>query len=180
MIRCSDLIAALALLASPAVADPLVSDAFGLFDPGTSARERLDWAGWTSAVGLVPPQATDAVVIFAGPKSLVAGRDPGHVVGVAMDRHGNLVADGTSAKVAVAGAVTKTRTVGGIADLLVPPQTLAETQFVGVEVEHRQSPKAMLGITADIASLRPRLESPLPTAKLESELVIASAPLADR
>lgn len=182
MTRSSDLAAvlALALLSAPALADPLVSDAFGLFDPATTRPERLDWAGWTSRAGLVPPQAPDSVIIFAGPKSLVAGKDHGHVVGIAIDRHGNLVADGSPARVTVAGKVTTTRTRGGIADLLVPPQTRADTLFVGVEVGQRQSPKAMLGITADIASLRPVLDGPLPPAGPDTELVLTSTPLADR
>lgn len=182
MIRCSDLciLLALAPLAAPAAAEPFQSDAFGLFDPATTAAERREWSGWAERGGSVLPEEADRLVIFAGPKSMVAGKDPGHVVAVAMDRHGNLVADGTASQVTIAGDMTATTTHGGIADLLVTPRTLATNLFVGVSVGARQSPKAMLSVTADIASIRPQLTTPPPDVQSDSEFALSTRPLTDR
>jgi hypothetical protein len=119
-------------------------------------------------------------VIFAGPKSLVAGKDPGHVVAIVVDRFGNLVADGTAASVTVSGAATATVTKGGIADLLLQPRTKAEDLFVGVTAGQRQSPQAMLGIVADIASIRPGLAGPLSDVASDTSFEVRSAPLADQ
>lgn len=184
MTRCSDLALALCafFLAAPALAETLVSDAFGLYDPATSAPERRDWAGWTegSAGTDIVPQEPDQLVIFAGPKSLVAGKDAGHVVAIVVDRFGNLVADGTPAFVTVSGAPTATEIKGGIADLLVQPRTRAEELFVGVTAGQRQSPQAMLGVVADIASIRPGLAGPLPDVTSDTAFEVRSAPLADQ
>lgn len=171
MTRCSRFAIALVLLTGPASADGFVSDAFGLFDPGRTAPERRDW----SEAG--PP---DRLVIFAGPKSLVAGKDPGHVVAIVVDRSGNLVADGAPAKVTVAGEETATETRGGIADLLVAPRTRAGELYVGVSAGTRQSPKAMLGVTADLGSIHPEVAGPLSGVASDAEFEVASAPLADR
>jgi hypothetical protein len=184
MTRCSDLRLVLAtiLLADPALAETLVSDAFGLYDPATSAQERLDWAGWVDgpSATAVAPQGPDRLMIFAGPKSLVAGKDRGHVVALVVDRFGNLVADGTAASVTVSGASTATATTGGIADLLLHPRTKVEDLFVGVTAGQRQSPQAMLGIVADIASIRPGLAGPLSDVASDTAFEVKSAPLADQ
>jgi hypothetical protein len=177
MIRSSDLALAL-LLAAPAGAEPLVSDAFGLYDPA-AAGDRAAWSGLTSA-GSIAPGTPDRIVIFAGPKSLVAGKDAGHVVAIIVDRAGNLVADGTPATLTVAGVRTAVRTEGGIAQRLIPPATGAGDLFAGVASGDRQSPKAMLSVVADVGSIRPQIASPLPDAQAETVVEIASAPLADR
>lgn len=184
MTRFSDLWLVLAAfsLAEPVRAETLVSDAFGLYDPATSAPERRAWAGWTDrgTAVVIAPQETDQLAIFAGPKSLVAGKDQGHVVGIALDRFGNLVADGTPAQVTVSGASTATITTGGIADLLVQPRTKAEDLLVGVTVGQRQSPQAMLGVVADIGSVRPDLAGPMPDVTSDTAFEIRSASLSDR
>lgn len=182
MTRCSDLGLTLLLMLAgmPGLADTLVSDAFGLFDPATTAPERRDWAGWTGAGVVVAPLDPDRLVIFAGPKSMVAGKDPGHVMAMVVDRFGNLVADGTAATVTVAGAATPGQTAGGIADLLVPPQSRAGVLFVGVTSGGRQSPQAMLGITADIASIRPDIPGAVADARADTEFVLTSSPMDDR
>lgn len=177
MIRCSDLALAL-LLAAPAAAEPLVSDAFGLYDP-TTAKDRAAWSGLTS-VGVIGPGAPDRIAIFAGPKSLVAGKDPGHVVAILLDRAGNLVADGTAATLTIAGTRHSVTTDQGIAHIVVPPATRAGDLFVGAEAGDRQSPRAMLSIVADLRSVRPQVASPLPTPLGETLFEITSAPLADR
>jgi hypothetical protein len=183
MTRCSDLglILAAALLVPPALAEPLVSDAFGLYDPATTTAERQDWAGLTTgtAAKVVAPGDPDELLIFAGPKSSVAGKDPSHVVAIVVDRFGNLVADGTPALVSVDGAPTAAQVTGGIADLLLPPRTKAEDLFVGVTAGQRQSPQAMLSIVADIASIRPDLSDPA-TITEDTAFDIRSAPLTDR
>ena len=177
MIRCSDLALAL-LLAAPAGAGPLVSDAFGLFDPATDP-DRAVWSGWTSA-GPVAPGAPDRIVIHAGPKSLVAGKDRGHVVAVIVDRAGNLVADETRATITVAGARHDTRTARGVAHRLLPPDAQARELFVGATVGDRQSPRAMLQVVADVGSIRPEIAAPLPDVQAETLFQIASSPLTDR
>ncbi|WP_103255624.1 hypothetical protein [Tabrizicola aquatica] len=165
-------------LAGTAASQTLIADAFGLYDP-TSAPGRQSWAGWTSA-GLVAAAGPDRVLILAGPKSLVAGKDPGHVVALVLDRHGNLVADGTPASVTVDGTPFPTPTRGGIADLLVPPMTRAGEVFAGATAGDRQSPKAMLGVTADLASVAPALEKVQSNVTGETFFEIASAKLTDR
>jgi hypothetical protein len=184
MTRCSDLALILAalLLAQPSAAEPLISDAFGLYDPATTAPERLDWSGWTEGGpdARIAPEAPDRLTIFAGPKCLVAGKDEGHVVAIVVDRHGNLVSDGTASTVTVSGVPTPTETMGGIADLLVAPRTLAEDLFVGVTTGQRQSPKAMLSIVAEIASIRPALAGQGPELATDSPFDVVSAPLSDR
>lgn len=184
MTRCSELALILAalVLAKPTAAEPLISDAFGLYDPATAAPERLDWSGWTEGGpdARIAPEAPDRLTIFAGPKSLVAGKDEGHVVAIVVDRHGNLVSDGTASTVTVSGASTSTKTTGGIVDLLVAPRTQAEDLFVGVTTGQRQSPKAMLSIVADIASIRPAMSGPGPDLASGSPFDVVSAPLSDR
>lgn len=184
MTRCSDLgpILAAVLLASPALAEPLVSDAFGLYDPATSAPQRQDWAGLTTggAAKVIAPGDPDQLLIFAGPKSSVAGKDPSHVVAIVVDQFGNLVADGTPAVVSVDGAPTKTQVTGGIADLLLPPRTKAEDLFVGVTAGLRQSPQAMLSIVADIASIRPEVADAAATITADTAFEVHSTPLTDR
>ncbi|MCU0902294.1 MAG: hypothetical protein MUE83_00270 [Tabrizicola sp.] len=184
MTRCSDLgpILAALILAPPALAEPLVSDAFGLYDPATSAAERQDWAGLTTggAAKVIAPGEPDELLIFAGPKSSVAGKDPSHVVAIVVDRFGNLVADGTPAVVSVDGTPTATQVTGGIADLLLPPRTKAEDLFVGVTAGPRQSPQAMLSIVADIASIRPEVVVAASTVAADTAFDVRSAPLTDR
>lgn len=176
------LIVAALLLAEPTLAEPLISDAFGLYDPATAAPERRDWSGWTDGATpqLVMPEEPDRLVIFAGPKSVVAGKDPGHVVAVVVDRFGNLVADGTPSAITVSGASTSTETTGGIADLLLSPRTQAADLLVGVTAGQRQSPQAMISIVADIASIQPRLSGPLPDVASDTPFEVVSSPLADR
>lgn len=184
MIRFSRLGPALCalLVSNSALAETLVSDAFGLYDPATTAPERRDWAGWTdgSTAAVIAPQGPDRLLIFAGPKSIVAGKDPGHVVAIVVDRSGNLVADGTAALVSIDGAPVATETAGGIAHLLLPPRTKAEDFFVGVTAGDRQSPQAMLSIVADLASAKPSLAGPLPDVASDTAFEIRSAPLTDQ
>lgn len=177
MIRCSDLALAL-LLAVPAAAEPLVSDAFGLYDP-TTAGNRAAWSGLTSA-GVIDPGPPDRIAIFAGPKSLVAGKDTGHVVAILLDRAGNLVADGTPATLTIADTRTFVPTEQGIAHILMPPGTRAGDLFVGATAGDRQSPRAMLSIVADLASIHPQIASPLLPPLGETVFEITSDPLADR
>lgn len=184
MTRCSDLgpILAAVLLAPPALAEPLVSDAFGLYDPAISAAERQDWAGLTTggAAKVIAPGDPAELLIFAGPKSSVAGKDPSHVVAIVVDQFGNLVADGTPAVVSVDGAPTETEVTGGIADLLLPPRTKAEDLFVGVTAGPRQSPQAMLSIVADIASIRPEVADAAATITADTAFEVHSTSLTDR
>ncbi len=184
MTRCSDLaLACVALLvAPPAWAEPLVSDAFGLYDPASAAPGRRDWAGMTVGKSLteIAPKGPDRLLIYAGPKSLVAGKDRGHVVAIVVDRFGNLVADGTAATITLSGAAVQTVIKGGIADLLVPPRTKAEDVFVGVTAGDRQSPQAMLTSVAEIASIHPAIQTPLPDVASDTAFEVRSTALVDR
>ena len=177
MIRCSDLALAL-LLSTPVGAGPLVADAFGLYDPATSG-DRAAWSGVTST-GTIAPRGPDHIAIFAGPKSLVAGHDRGHVVAIVLDRAGNLVADGTPATLTIAGTRQAVRTRHGIAEVLILPRTHAGDLFAGATSGDRQSPRAMLTVVADVGSIRPQVASPLPAPQSETIFEIASTPLADR
>lgn len=177
MIHCSDLALAL-LLALPARAEPLLPDAFGLYDPAT-AGDRTLWSGLSGPTQVTPgPPAR--IAIFAGPKSLVAGRDPGHVVAIILDQAGNLVADGTPAMLTVAGSRLAVRTEAGIAHSLVRPGTRAGDLFIGVTAGDRQSPKAILSVVADIGSIRPEMSPPPPSPQAETVFELTSTPLSDR
>jgi len=177
MIRCSDLALAL-LLAQPAMAEPFLADAFGLYDPA-DAGDRALWSG-LSGPRHTAPGAPARIAIFAGPKSLVAGKDAGHVVAIILDRAGNLVADGTPATITVAGSRFSVRTEAGIAHKLLPPGTRAGDLYAGVTAGDQQSPKAMLSVVADVGSIEPAFGTPLPTPQGETVFELTSAPLSDR
>ena len=82
------------LAASPLRAQGTVSDAFGILPAAALSPERAAWAGLRSgdAPQTVAPAPADTVLLFIGPKSLVAGAEDGHAVALAVDRHGNLAA----------------------------------------------------------------------------------------
>lgn len=181
MIRCSDVLLILGpLLASPAGAQDYIADAFGLVPAEAAQDERARWSGLRDNGTLVSPGQPDRVLIFAGPKSLVAGKDAGHLVAIALDTAGNLVADGTPAQITVAGRHHDVITQSGLASLLLTPPPVAADLLVGATVGPRQSPKAMVSVVADLGSISPTIAAGPNNIPAETPFEIISTPLADR
>lgn len=177
-------------LAAPIWADQgegYLSDAFGLVPLAWIAEERAEWSGVQAMEKNQKFQnvmrysdGADSCAVFIGPKSLVAGRDEGHTVTIALDRHGNLVADGLPVTFRVGGERQEgASTRNGIGDLIFAPATEAGTFAAGAEVDSCQSPRALYGVTADLASV-PLMVIPEDTGAPEQVMGLTTAPLVDR
>ena len=179
------LIIALSLSAAPAVAEEYIADAFGLMLPGAEPDSRALWSGLQiSADGretMQQPQAPDAILSFAGPKSMVAGKDEGHLVAIILDKYGNMVADGTEASLRVDQDRIATVTRAGIADHLFLPTPIARTLILGATSGDRQSARALQRVVPDIDSIAPTLVTP-PSDGIPYETFfdMATGPLTDR
>ena len=86
---------ALCLIASASSAEDIHIDGFGVLPTSGLTNERLSWSGVTGLAkqSVIDHGEVDRLHVLAGPKSLVAGRDKGHVVALAVDEFGNLVAE---------------------------------------------------------------------------------------
>lgn len=152
-------LSSLILLASPLAAEPHVSDAFGILPEATLSEERAAWAGLRTGKenSITSAGETENLLIFIGPKALVAGRDEGHAVAIALDRHGNLVQN-APATFSLQNQGTVTMTVrNGIADRLFRPTPKAGTFSGGVTVSGVQSARALYRVTADLKTVAPEL-----------------------
>ena len=114
----------LSLLATGASAQDVTADAFGVF-PSSQLEGRGKWAGYRATSGgevLVQGAGdADAAVLFVGPKSIVAGIEPGHAVALVLDVHGNML-DGVSTDFELGfGDTIKVETRLGIASHLFQP-----------------------------------------------------------
>lgn len=171
------------LLAAPAAAEPLVADAFGLVPANALTPDRTAWAGHRlrgHAAETVRPEPPDTIAIFVGPKSLVAGKDIGHAVALATDRHGNLAVDGLAGRFTLGESLRSASTRHGIADIRFRPSTRAGIYIAGAEILGRQSPRATFRVTADLASLGSATVTPPSPATRETVVTLVTAPLADR
>ncbi len=172
MTRCSDLCLLTALvLAPPAFGQGLVSDAFGLFDPETDTVGRAEWSGQQGASTLIAPQDADQILIYAGPKSLVAGVDSGQVCAILIDRHGNMVVDGTPVSLTIDGKTVDVKSHAGLATLVFKPAPVAAEVLLGAASGTLQSARAVLGVVADVRSVSSSLEGPLPVVPSETALL---------
>ena len=170
------------LLAGSAMAEPVVTDGFGILPARLLGPDRAAWSDAATGGAAAEPGDPATVLLFAGPKLLVAGRDRAHLVALALDPHGNLVADGLAALFTVADRPqpVDAPTRNGIADILYLPPPKAARMTVGVRIGDRQSPPADMAVTADLSQLVPTIRPPQ-TASLRSELVaVESLPLSDR
>ena len=176
----------LTLSSTPAWSGGFVADAFGLYSAADTRDGRELWAGTqrpTSegrSASRRMPEGPDRILVFAGPKSLVAGSDDGHVVTVLLDRHGNLVADGTPVEMRIAEETASLRTLGGIADRLFQPPPSARELLIGATSGQRQSARAMVRVVADIGSVTPQLASLPGSFPYEAFMAIPTRHLKDR
>ncbi|MDD9920866.1 MAG: hypothetical protein OXQ92_01090 [Boseongicola sp.] len=167
--------------ASPVLAESYVSDAFGILPATAISPERSNWAGLrdSEASSLTQPEDVDAVLIFIGPKALVAGKDVGHAVSLSFDRHGNLVQD-TEARFSMeTNGILNTKVRDGIADALFSPNPTAGTFAGGASVGDIQSPRALYRVTADLESAALAFGE-TPVLRAESFTTLASSELADQ
>ena len=196
MMRCSErkvlttvsLAATLSLAPFAAHTQEFVADAFGLFTEATSDEGRAEWSGLRQRIGdgtkqseVVAPGEVDTLLYFLGPKSLVAGKDEGHALGVALDERGNLAKDGQAMDF-VLGPLARSGTLrSGIADALFLPPTEAGIHQSGAATATRQSSRAEYRVISDIGSveptLLPSLEGPLDPEALHE---VATEELRDR
>ncbi|WP_435256746.1 hypothetical protein ACSBLW_11425 [Thioclava sp. FR2] len=185
--RLSVLILLAALGPGPTQAEEFISDGFGLVPRFAAGEERGHWSGLQGSennemfsTSLVMPEAVDTVMVLFGPKSLVAGQDEGHGVSIAVDRHGNLAADGLAVEFRL-GDETRAGnpTRYGIGDLIFAPATRSGTYAAGAEVDSRQSPRALFRVTADLRSVELNI-APQPQVEPEQILPLATEPLRDR
>lgn len=158
---------ALALLPSSGLADDFVADAFGLYPAGNPAGERALWSGQTELVGgngngsqSIAPQEPETILFFLGPKSLVAGKDTGHAVAIAIDRNGNLAEDNTAMRFVLNAEPSTTLTQHGIAGHQFLASTRTGLFFAGAATPGRQSGRAEFTVVTDLTSVMPSLKQP--------------------
>ena len=86
------LITLFALIGSPSLAESYVSDGFGIVPAEALSDERAAWAGLRigDKADVVPAGEPASILLFVGPKALVAGKDEGHAVALVFDAQGNL------------------------------------------------------------------------------------------
>ena len=170
-----------ALLAPPATADTVVSDAFGILPSASLEPERAAWAGLRDGAAPVTVQAaqTETVLVFIGPKAISAGQDDGHAVALAFDPHGNLAQNETATFVLENNGKHIARLQDGIADLQFRPDPKAGTFSGGASVGNIQSPRALFRVTADLQSVSPEF-SEAPSLRTEMFTTMTSTPLRDR
>ena len=151
----------LILAAAPLHAESYVADAFGIVPVTAMAGARAEWSGLRQTrmgESVTAPGTTETVLMFLGPKSVVAGKEDAHAVAIALDRHGNLARDGIEPVFTLAGrAEAGWSTMHGITDLLFRPEPRAGSFEGAAEVEGRQSSRAIYRVTADLASVAPRV-----------------------
>lgn len=146
------------LLAGSAAAQEVTTDAFGVL-PTANLEDRADWAGLrTTSSGKAitqEPQAVDAAIFFVGPKSIVAGIEPGHAVAIGLDAFGNMVDGAPTTLVLGTGATANVATQDGIADLLFTPPPRSGVFLAGADVGGVQSSRADYRVTAHLATVQP-------------------------
>lgn len=168
------------LMMSPAHAAETVSDAFGIVPTAALSEKRAAWSGLKSGETSVrtEPEGAEAVLLFVGPKSLVAGREDGHAAALVLDRHGNLAGDDMPVEFALGDELRADgRTRNGIADVAFRPAPVAGTYSAGASVAGQQSTRVFFDVTADIEGVRPGLNSA--TARAETLATITTGALAD-
>lgn len=152
------LLFAFTLLAGSAAAQEVTTDAFGVL-PTASLEDRANWAGLrTTSFGEAvtqEPQAVDAAIFFVGPKSIVAGIEPGHAVAIGSDIFGNMVDGAPTTLVLGTGETANVTTQDGIADLLFTPPPRSGVFLAGANVGGVQSSRADYRVTAHLATVQP-------------------------
>lgn len=168
--------------AQMASAQNFTTDAFGIL-PSDQLGDRENWAGLRQSplVGEIIQDAgpTDAVILFVGPKSIVAGGEPGHATAFGLDVHGNMINGGQAVVRLGYGPDVTIDTVNGIADVLFTPPPQAGVFLAGIEIDGVQSARADYRVTADLATVLPRFADTQARVLSETFGEIETAPLTD-
>ena len=163
-------------------AQEYTTDAFGIL-PTADIGLRENWAGLRQSddgqQSLQTADEPDATIVFVGPKSIVAGVEPGHAVAIGLDRYGNMVDGAATQFVLGFGGPATTRTTQGIADLLFTPPPKAGSFLAGATIGAIQSARADYRVTANLATVTPRFVQPDGAQLPETFGVITTAPLTD-
>lgn len=172
----------LGLLATSASAEDVTTDAFGVF-PSALLESRENWAGYRTTTGgassVQRPSDADAVVLFVGPKSIVAGIEPGHAVALVLDGHGNLL-HGVSTEFELGfGDTIKVETRLGIANHLFRPPPESGAFLAGASVDGIQSARADYRVTAHLATVQPAALPNFESVLQETFGNVATVPLVD-
>lgn len=171
----------LSVLAAPLTAENHVTDAFGILPAEALSKDRAAWAGLRGGETPTSTEAgeAEAMLIFVGPKALVAGRDEGHAVTLAFDAFGNLVQGAQASFSLETNSTMGAEVRNGIAGVLFRPEPAAGTFSAGVSIGPLQTPRALYLVTADLASVVPAIEPPANLGP-ESVSTFSSTELRDR
>lgn len=169
------LISLLVLLTSSVSAQNYTTDAFGVFPTDADQSDRSMWADTAQT-----PEVVEDILLFVGQKSHVAGRDEGHAVAMLVDRHGNLVKDGTLAEIVLNGSSRFALTQDGIAELIFAPGSQSGTYDAAVISGTSQSARATYRVTADLADIAPQVTPQKGSVRPENFVSFATYPLTDR
>jgi hypothetical protein len=115
-----------------------------------------------------------------GEKSLTAAGAMGQVAAVVLDKHGNLVADGTKVTLTTDQRRVNALTVEGIAARLFEPGSYAGSYHAGAAIEGLQSGRVEYHVYADLGSMRPTLSGADRPWLPEDFVEFSSAPLVDK
>lgn len=172
----------LTLMAGASAAQEVTTDAFGIF-PSDNLGDRENWAGLrvSLAEGATVQEAgpPSAAILFVGPKSIVAGREPGHAVAIGLDVHGNMVSGVQTQFVLGYGTTIDVTTRDGIADVLFTPPPRSGNYLAGARVGDVQTARADYRVTADLASMAPRFATEEESVLPETFGRISTEPLID-
>lgn len=174
MMKTHALILSAICLAAPAWTQTLASDAFGVFDAGSDAA-RAEWSGHSAPIvapgalagdgTFVSPGGAETVLIYFGQKSLSQGSDTALIAALVLDRHGNLVADGTDVSLVAADGRQSASSLHGIASRPVAAgealglhHAWAETADGGAS---RQSPRVSYRVVPALSEQVARLARPV-------------------
>ena len=173
---------ALLLTAQMASAQDVTTDAFGIL-PTMQLGERANWAGLRQSPNgggtLHEATSTDAVILFVGPKSIVAGIEPGHAVALGLDVFGNMVGRAQTDFNLGFGQTFSVETHDGIADVLFTPPPQAGVFLAGAEIDGVQSARADYRVTAHLATVQPQFANVAANVLPETFGEIATTQLAD-
>lgn len=166
-------ILALILIPVSGQCEDFFGDAFGVLPLSGLSEERSKWAGarrlGQTTSHRAPEDAGD-ILLFVGPKSLVAGKGNGHAVALVLDRSGNLAADGQEVSFTLRrGQNSRALTRFGFADVPFVPDHVAATHLAGATLGVLQSARASYRVTSDLSQSSSRiatLSEPIPMEQI--------------
>lgn len=178
------------MVACTAQAQDFVADAFGMVQGTPDPHGRGAWAGLqvviddtgqTIGTQLVRPELSETTLLFSGPKSIAAGKGTLQVVALGLDGFGNLVNDGTSAVFYFLDELKlPLRTVNGIAELKLAPDTVATRIPVSVAVGGVSSVLGFYDVVADVDTLSPTIRPVTEPFRINRQAVVQSGQLEDQ